>query len=192
MLAKKPMINRACCVFVILSLVACEKRSPARGDTQTRAETSAVRSPETPLSVSALGIGSLRIGMTIAEASAAVAGFKFPSQAQECGYASAASLPAGLRIMVEKGRVVRIDVDTNTIPTTEGARVGDTVPHIHAIYGPRVTTSPNHDTSEPDLTVRSASPGDTIHEIIFETLRGRVVRYRAGQRPQVRYIERCG
>jgi len=65
------------------------------------------------------------------------------------------------------------------------------VPHILALYGQRVSTSSNHYTSEPDLTIRSASPGDTIHEIIFETMRGRVVRYRAGQRPQVRYIEGC-
>ena len=186
------MINRAWCVFVMVSLVACEKRPSARSDTQARAETSAVRSPETPVSVSSLGIGSLRIGMTVAEASAAVAGFRPPSQAQECDYASAASLPPGLRIMVENGRVARIDVDTNTIPTIEGARVGDTVSRIHAIYGQRVSASPNHYTSEPDLRIRSASSGDTIHEIIFETQRGRVVRYRAGQRPQVRYIEGCG
>jgi len=169
-------------VFVIAGLVACERGTPARTHTQA---------PANPSAVSALGIGSLRIGMTVADATAAVAGFTSPSQSQECDYATAASLPTGLAIMVENDRIARIDVDTNTIPTIEGARVGDTVPHILALYGQRVSTSPNHYTSEPDLTIRSATPGDTIHEIIFETLHGRVVRYRAGQRPQVRYIEGC-
>jgi hypothetical protein len=186
------MIKSLSCVFVIVALVACEKRPPARSDTRASAETSAVSSPDTAVSVSPLGIGLLRIGMTVAEASAAVAGFTAPSQPQECGYARAARLPPGLRIMVENGRIARIDVHANTIPTIEGARVGDTVPRILALYGQRVSTSPNHYTSEPDLLIRSASPGDSIHEIIFETMRGRVVRYRAGQRPQVRYIEGCG
>jgi len=176
------MIKILSFVLVLVALIACQKRQPGRNDTQARAETSAI---------SPLGIGSLRIGMTVAEASAAVAGFTPPSQTQECAYATAASLPSGLKIMVENGRIARIDVDTNAIPTIEGARVGDTVPRILALYGQRVSTSPNHYTSEPDLTIRSASPGDTIHEIVFETLRGRVVRYRAGQRPQVRYMEGC-
>ena len=176
------MIKNSSYVLVIAGLVACEKGTPARTDTQA---------PVNPSAVSALGIGSLRIGMTVAEASAAVAGFTPPSQTQECDYATAASLPAGLEIMVENGRIGRVDVDTNTIATIEGARVGDTVPRILALYGQRVSTSPNHYTGEPDLTIHSASPGDTIHEIIFETMHGRVVRYRAGRRPQVRYIEGC-
>jgi hypothetical protein len=186
----KPIIQRAWCVFVIVVLPACKNRPPVRSDTQAHAETSTATSPAA-LSVSPLGVGSLRTGMTVAEASAAVAGFGAPAEAQECEYASAASLPAGLLIMVENGRVARVDVDTNTIPTIEGARVGDTMAHILALYGQRVSTSPNHYSGEPDLRIRSANIGDTIHEIIFETHRGRVVRYRAGQRPQVRYIEGC-
>jgi hypothetical protein len=62
---------------------------------------------------------------------------------------------------------------------------------VRSAYGPRLSSSPNKYTDEPDLRVRSSIPDDTLHEIVFETIGGRIRHYHAGQRPQVRYVEGC-
>jgi len=131
--------------------------------------------------------------MTVAQARAVLPGFDVSKEAMSggCDYASGGGLPAGLGVMIEDGIVVRIEVDTSSIPTAEGARVGDSEAKVRSIYGSRLTASPNKYTDEPDLTVRSAAPADSTHEIIFETLKGKVIRYRAGKLPQVRYVEGC-
>jgi hypothetical protein len=169
---------------------ACRDRAPA-SDENTHSTVRSSASALDAMSVSETGIGPLRIGMTVAEARASVPGFAAPADSESCGYGTATGLPDSLLIMIEHGFVARVDVDTSTVATVDAARVGDTIPRLMSIYRGRVTTSPNHYTGEPDLIVRGANPTDTLHEIIFETLHGRVVRYRAGQRPQVRYIEGC-
>jgi len=132
------------------------------------------------------GIGPLRIGMTVSQARAAMPGFT--ATGNGCTYATKVGLP--VHVMVENGVVARIDVDSGTVATAEGARIGDTVARVKSLYGARLTTQPNKYTSDPDLIVRSAS--DTSYQYIFETKADRVIRYRAGKLPQVAYVERCG
>ena len=42
------------------------------------------------------------------------------------------------------------------------------------------------------LTVRSASPADSLRRMVFETENGRVTHFRAGRVPEVEWVERCG
>ena len=145
----------------------------------------------TSASVTERGIGPLGVGMTVAQARGVLPGFSVPTD-KGCEYARGAGLPAGVGVMVEDGIVVRFDVDSGTVPTAAGVRVGDPALRIRFVYGARVTSAPNKYTSEQDFTVRSSDARDTTHELIFETLKDTIVRYRAGKRPQVRYVERCG
>ena len=137
------------------------------------------------------GIGPLRFGMTLPEARAALPTLDFPRDSAGCAYASAPDLP-GAQIMVEDGHIVRVDIDSLGVRTAEGAGVGDSIASVQELYGSRMSTFPNKYTAEPDLLIRAAEPRDTVHQLIFETFKGRVVRYRAGQKPQVAYVERCG
>jgi hypothetical protein len=91
--------------------------------------------------------------------------------------------------MVIEGRIARIDVDSATIATTAGARVGDSEQHIRELYGERLITSPHKYVEGHYLTV---TPRDTAHRILFETDGQRVTRYRAGRVPEVEWVERCG
>ncbi|HEX8391202.1 MAG TPA: hypothetical protein VF665_02500, partial [Longimicrobium sp.] len=101
------------------------------------------------------------------------------------------ALPAGLRAMTEAGRVVRLDVDSSTLATAEGARVGDPETRIRQLYAGRVTEGPHkYVPGGKYLTVRPAD-ADTTHLLVFETDGGRVTRFRAGLRPQVEYVEGC-
>jgi len=142
--------------------------------------------------VTELGIGALKVGMTVAEARKVLASFDVPAGSGEgCEYATVTGLPPGVRVMVESGTIARIDIDTSLVPTVEGARVGDSEASVVARYGKRLTVSPHKYTDGHYLTVRPSSPVDTPHRIVFETDKGRVVKYRAGRLPQVEYVEGC-
>lgn len=92
--------------------------------------------------------------------------------------------------MVVDGVVVRVDADSNTVPTADGARVGDTEKRVLALYGKRVTVSPHEYTDGHYLTVRPVT-GDTTFLIIFETDSSTVTTFRAGRVPQVQWVEGC-
>lgn len=94
--------------------------------------------------------------------------------------------------MIEGLRVVRVDVTSVGIATTEGARVGDSEARIRNLYGARVSESPHKYTNGKYLTVTPLAPTDSAFRLIFEIGDGHVTRYRSGKRPQVEYVEGCG
>jgi hypothetical protein len=184
--------DRRVSLVAVIAVLACKGRGELARDTPRSIE--ATRTPTAVTApVTERGIGPLRVGMSVAQAREALPGLEEPKEgrADVCEYTRGGGLPEGVMVMVENGIVVRVDVDTNAVPTADGARVGDSVARIRSIYGSRVSSAPNKYTAEPDLTIRAADPADSAYEMIFETLKGKVVRYRGGQRPQVRYVEGC-
>lgn len=147
-----------------------------------------------PWVVTTHGAGPLRVGMSIEKARAAVRDTHpaSNSDANACNYVSIAGTPKGIVVMVEGGRIVRIDVDSSSVPTAEGARVGDSEERIRTIYAGEVTASPHKYTNGHYLTVRPKSVADSANRIIFETDGRAVTRYRVGVRPAVEYVEGCG
>lgn len=194
-------------LLIVAALAACgssdAEREPADTGAAPGGETAAVATPSAAPAVADTGwalrmdgAGPLRIGMTMDEARAALGGDLATGQAgppdpTACDYPKSAAFPAGLRIMMEGGRLVRVDVDS-AIATAEGARVGDPESRIQQLYAGRVTEGPHkYVATGKYLTVRPAD-SDTTRALIFETDGGKVTRMRAGQRPQVEYVEGCG
>jgi hypothetical protein len=144
------------------------------------------------------GIGPLRVGMTVAEAQAALGHFRMirleptaPVDSMACGYGMSVRLPAGVKVMMEGARVVRVEVDSGAVATAEGARVGDTEARIQQLYAGRVTVGPHKYTDGHYLTVWPVEASDTTHLIVFETEGQVVQRFRGGRKPQVEYVEGC-
>jgi hypothetical protein len=140
------------------------------------------------------GLGPIVVGMTPTEASAASGGsLQLPESppTEGCAYASSPGIE-GLSLMIENGRIVRIEVRTPGLKTAEGATVGDREDRIRELYAGRVTTSPHKYTAGHYLTVtpRRGSRGTT--GLIFETDGRLVTEFRGGLLPQVAYVERCG
>ena len=138
------------------------------------------------------GVGALQAGMTLAEAATALRGaLVIPAGADTagCNYMEWRGGPAGVRVMVEGGRVARVDVDTVGIRTAAGAGVGDTDEQVQRLYPGRVAVSPHKYETGHYLTVIDGA--DTAFALVFETKGGKVTRYRAGRRPQVEYVEGC-
>ena len=162
------------------------------GSTQQPLPPGGVATPESAVwSVTENGIGNLRVGMTVAEARAVVPAFSVAASrdSTECTYAKTNGLPPGVMVMLEGGKIVRVEVRRGTIATSTGARIGDSEDRIKTLYPGQVTVTPHKYT--PGGHYLTVAPPSSADRIIFETDGKRVVNYRAGQRPQVEYVEGC-
>jgi hypothetical protein len=142
------------------------------------------------------GVGPLRFGMSLAAASAAVGGalrVRPGDAAAACTYAAWAGGPRGVRVMVERGRVVRVDVQgPSTLTTAEGVGVGAPEADVERRYPGRVRVAPAKYTTGRVLTVTPPGRADPGARLVFQVEEGRVASYRAGERPAVEYVEGCG
>lgn len=175
--------------------MACARETPRADTARTRAAQPTPTDAQHDWVITPRGLGPLRVGMTRAEAEAAVGGslaIDGDSAWTDCGYTPSDHLPAGVHVMVESGTIARIDVDSGSIATEAGARIGDSEERIRRLYAGRVATTPQKYTDGHYLTVTPATAADTVFRIVFESDSGRVKAYRAGRLPAVEYVERCG
>jgi hypothetical protein len=167
---------------------------PAPRDSSDAQTTPAPPASPTPTyTVTEHGIGPLRAGMTFTEADAALGGALMVPAAVDttgCDYLVWDGGPSGVHVMFDQHRVARIDVDTASIATAAGARVGDDEARIKRLY-PGVAVTPHKYEDGHYLTVTPSTAADKRYRIIFETAGGRVTRYRAGMLPSVEYVEGC-
>ena len=147
------------------------------------------------------GIGPVRIGMTLREASVA-AGVPIRlldmPPGPECRYAvpdRASGTGDELAFMVYEGRIVRIDVGImgpDTIRTVSGMGKGNTEAEVKATYPGRIRVEPHPYTPEGRYLVYVPSdPGLRHLSLIFETVNGEVRSFRAGLAEQVSWTEGC-
>lgn len=154
----------------------------------------AARDSVSDLALSEDGLGQIQIGMTLDEAANMGLLNERPDMKSECDFvypAVGAGIPFGVGVMVVKGKVVRIDVDTGTVTTEEGAKIGDTEDRIKSLYGDELKVEP-HKYIEGGhyMTVLgdSASAGKAL---VFETDGKRVTMFRGGRLPEVKWVEGC-
>ena len=183
-------------IVSLIAFTACRERAP---DREQRQGSPALSAPapidSTQWMVTEYGIGPIRAGMRVATANAQIAGFSSPATADSsgCDYAVWKLAPHGVAIMVENGRIVRVDVREGVVATAAGATIGDTEARIHTLYASRVITEPHrYEDAGHYLIVTPENPADSAFRLVFETDGKRVTRFRGGLRPAVQYVEGCG
>ena len=140
------------------------------------------------------GLGQLQVGMTLTEAVNMGLLNERPDLKQQCDFvfpAVGAGIPDGVGVMVVKGKVARIDVDTGAVTTEEGAKIGDTEDRIKTLYGDDLQVKPHKYTDGHYLIVKGDST-TAGKEIVFETDGQKVTMFRAGRLPEVEWVEGCG
>jgi hypothetical protein len=213
---------RAIPVLLVLgmSLVACgeeAQQSTATSTTQTTAAptTTTTSIPETTTTTAARlsedsklafeGIGPLKVGMTLAEASAAAgqAVDVDPNYVLDnCAYAAASGGPKGLSFMVlrdagsDPWRIVRFDVDDESrITTLSGIGIGATEAEVKSTYGAPGRTGKisiaNHEYVEGGHYITYDDDGPAGLRMLFETDGQKVTRFRSGRQGPVGYVEGC-
>lgn len=110
-----------------------------------------------------------------------------------CGYWRPADAPRGVSFMIENGSIVRVDVDSAGPKTAEGIGIGSPESAIRAAYGQHLTIQLHKYQWEAGWKYFLYLPADdSLNAIVFETDGTAVRTFRAGRRPQVEYVERCG
>jgi hypothetical protein len=129
------------------------------------------------------GIGSVLVGMTLAEASTSA---NTPIRAargapgnDDCSYAGADSGPSGVAFMVTASRIVRIDV----LPSPPEASAS-TVATISGVHG---TEQQVKDAYPGRITVQAHPYLQTGHYLVYS-----LTSFRAGELGPVQLKERCG
>ena len=146
----------------------------------------------TPARVGADGYGKLRIGMSASAARAALGAAWTDSagtRGEGCRHVRIAEPGSTVRAMLVGETVARVEVDSGTILTDRGARVGDSEERIDSLYRGRVSVEPHKYTDGHYLVVTPSA--DTARRIVFETDGNVVTRYRAGRMPEVSWVEGC-
>ena len=178
------------------ALLACSTAERDQADTasprsDTPRDTAAVVDSGPPQwIVRADGIGPLRVGVPLADASRTL-GEALRVGVAGCDHVVPTATPAGIRLMVIDDTVARVEIDSAGIRTTEGAQVGDSESRVLELYGARARIEPHKYTYPEGHYVVVRPVGDTLHRIIFETFKGRVTNYRAGRVPAVQLVEGC-
>ena len=152
--------------------------------------------PAAPWVVDLRGFGPIRFGMTIEQASQALEAPITPGPelgAPGCSSTAVPGAPAGALMMLNDGRVVRVDIDAGGVYTRSGAHVGMTEDRLQELYGDRLTVEGHPYNGSPwhYLVLHPTSGPDSAFGMVFET-DGDIVRsFRAGRYPEVGWIEGC-
>jgi len=114
----------------------------------------------------------------------------------QCSYVQPKGELKGIRFMVTKGRIARVDITSKPITTLSGARIGDNENRILSLYPGQIKATPHPYVSRPPdngkyLTFVPKDAPDKNYRIIFETRKNGVDRFRSGKLPEVEYIEGC-
>jgi hypothetical protein len=111
-----------------------------------------------------------------------------PGDASRCYELFPVAPVTGISLLVEAGRIGRIDVISETVRTVEGFGVGTLVSDLRTAYGAALSEAAN--TLEPEVTDLSVKQGDT--KFLFEIVSGAVRAWRAGTAPTIDYPAHCG
>lgn len=143
------------------------------------------------MTVTEYGIGPIRAGMTVAQANKAIGGgFAAPKGGTSgCTYAVLTKAPRGLWVMLQDGRVARVEVRSGSIATSTGAHIGDSEARIKQSYPGVAVTPHKYVAGGHYLTVTGSDPANRI---VFETDGSKVTTFRSGRTPEVENVEGCG
>jgi hypothetical protein len=140
------------------------------------------------------GLGPVQVGMTLAEAVNMGLLNENPNMKKECDFvfpAVGAGIPDNIGVMIVRGKVVRIDVDTGSVTTEDGAKIGDTEDKIRSIYDGDVQIEPHKYIPGGHYMIVMGDSASAGKAIVFETNGKVVTNFRAGRLPEVKWVEGC-
>jgi hypothetical protein len=179
--------------------VAPTTTSARAGSTTTTATVASTTDPAllgtpTLVDTSTVGlraVGAVTFGMTIQDAEKA-AGTRLilegaPASVSGCQVMRPERAPVGVRFVVVKGAVVRVDISEGPVKTYSGAGVNTTVAQLQKLYTANLQATPD---GKSFLYVPKDAV-DADYRVVFETDGTKITSYRAGKLPTVLTATPC-
>ena len=101
-------------------------------------------------------------------------------------------IPIDVGVMIVRGKVARIDIDTGSVTTEDGVKIGDTEDRVKSVYGDELHVQPHKYIEGGHYMIVKGDSASAGKEIVFETDGKRVTMFRAGRLPEVEWVEGCG
>ncbi len=182
------------CVLLFAALASACSKEDDKAVKGRNGPNGAARDSVSDLTLSEEGLGQIQIGMTLVEAVNMGLLNENPNMRSDCDFvypAVGAGIPFGVGVMVVKGKVARIDVDTGSVTTEDGAKIGDTEEKIRTIYDGDVQTEPHKYVPGGHYMIVLGDSASAGKAIVFETNGKTVTNFRAGRLPEVKWVEGC-
>ena len=157
--------------------------------------------------LTAEGWGPLRIGMTLAEVTAALGPDSDPEAVggpdpESCDQFRPARAPAGMLVMIEDGRLTSIAlIDASAIKSDRGLGIGATAADVEKTYGETLIREPHKYQDPPAAYLTWWAKGRKGKEIWVRDSEARGIRYELDGRgkvesvhaggPSIQYVEGC-
>jgi hypothetical protein len=194
-------------ILTAFVLAACSGEAPAPADTTPTPAAEATPPPAADANaLTSTGWGPLKIGMTLAEVTAAAGPDSNPDdvggpEPEYCDQFRPANAPEGLLVMIEQGKLTRISlIEMSPLKTDKGLGIGDTAAAVKAAYGSSAQTGPHkyQDAPAEYITVWDGGPraepyvqDETARGLVYEIDgTGKVGAIHAGS-PSIQYVEGC-
>ncbi len=141
------------------------------------------------------GMGPVKVGMSLAEASKAtgLAFIETEERLGDCSQISPKGSPKGVSFMVINGYISRVDIYENKrITTVKGAKIGDKKAIIFSLYKGQIRETNSETSADTKLLIFTPKEQkDKNYRLIFEIYKNRVKGFRSGKLPAVEYSEGC-
>jgi hypothetical protein len=107
-----------------------------------------------------------------------------------CMFFQAARAP-GMKFVFLHRFLARIEIDSGTVATPQGVRIGSTEDDVRTAYPGDVTVTDDPYTKAHYFSVRGPDVADSAFRIVIETDGKRVTRLRTGVRQAVEWVQGC-
>ena len=180
-------------LFAVLVLSACNREND-KAVKGRNGPNGAGHDSVSEVSLNEDGLGPIQVGMTLAEAVNMGLLNENPNMKKECDFvfpAVGAGVPDNVGVMIVRGKVARIDVDTGSVTTEDGAKIGDTEEKIKTIYNGDLQVEPHKYVPGGHYMIVTGDSASAGKAIVFETNGRTVTNFRAGRLPEVKWVEGC-
>lgn len=137
------------------------------------------------------GVGPVKVGASLWDSLQGLEELALGDDSAECSMVKLQSAECGLSVMLQQGRVARVDVDQGQYRTAEGFGIGTTEAELRKFYGARLKSEPNKYTEGVlDMSVDGTVNGQR-RSVLFVVAGGKVENFRAGEAAAVGLVEHC-
>src|SRR6266481_6301291 len=136
--SQRSILGSFAVIMLLLTLASACNRDNDKAVKGRTGPNGAAHDSVSDLALTEDGLGQIQIGMNLTDAVNMGLLNENPTMNSQCDFvfpAVGAGIPDGVSVMIVKGKIARIDVDTGAVTTDDGAKIGDSEDRIKSIYG---------------------------------------------------------